>query len=223
MRKPTMDLSPAPSNHVAVLIRSCLGDTGVDGAGLSVVTATGAREALFVSDPLAAEVEHLQFTLGEGPCVDATSSGTPVLVDDLDANSDQLSVRWPMFVREATRAGVRAIFAFPVLVGAVSLGAVDLYRRTPGALSRPQLSSALTSADAIGWAVLDSDAAPGDQLLGATSLVVHQAAGMVMVQLDCAIEEALVRLRATAFADGVTINKLAADVVHGRRRLTKEM
>jgi hypothetical protein len=218
-----MDLSSAPSNHVAVLIRSCLGDTGVDGAGLSVVTATGAREALFVSDPLAAEVEHLQFTLGEGPCVDATSSGTPVLVDDLDAKSDQLSVRWPMFVREATWAGVRAIFAFPVLVGAVSLGAVDLYRRTPGALSRPQLSSALTSADAIGWAVLDFDAAPGDQLLGATSLVVHHAAGMVMVQLDCAIEEALVRLRAPAFADGVTIYKLAADVVHGRRRFTKEM
>jgi AmiR/NasT family two-component response regulator len=51
---------------------------------------------------------------------------------------------------------------------------------------------------------------------------VHQAAGMLMVQLDCPIEEALMRLRATAFAEGMTINKLAADVVHGRRRFTKE-
>lgn len=217
-----MDLSSAPRQRLAVLVRSCLGETGADGAGVSVVTAAGTREALYSSDAVAEEVEHLQFTLGEGPCIDATNSGAPVLVDDLNAKTDQIGERWPVFVREATRAGVRAIFAFPVRVGATPMGAVDLYRRTPGALTRPQLSSALRSADAIGWAFLDSDADAGDDLLEATSMLVHQASGMVMVQLDCTVEEALLRLRATAFAEGVTTTKLAADVVHGRRRLTKE-
>ncbi len=53
-------------------------------------------------------------------------------------------------------------------------------------------------------------------------MIVHQAAGMVMGQLDSSIEEAMVRLRATAFAEGLNINELAADVVNGRRRILKE-
>lgn len=217
-----MDLGSDRKDAMDVLIRSCLGGAGVDGGGLSVVTSNGAPEALYASDAVAAEVEHLQFALGEGPCIEATKSGTPVLVSDLNSKLNHVTDRWPVFVQEATRAGVRAIFAFPIQVGAVSLGAVDLYRRTPGDLTRPQLTSALTTADAVGWAVLDPILHANDGQAGSTSMVVHQAAGMVMVQLDCSIEEALVRLRATAFGDGVAINKLAADVVNGRRRLTKE-
>jgi hypothetical protein len=214
--------SSTPQQPIADLFRSCLRDTGMDGGGLSVLTSTGG-EAVYASDAVAAEVERLQFTLGEGPCIDATSSGTPVLVDELDHGLAGVTDRWPVFVQEAARAGVRAIFAFPIQVGAVSLGAMDLYRRTPGSMTRPQLSSALSSVDAVGWAVLDTSAVQGvDGNAGSTSMIVHQAAGMAMVQLGCSIDDALVRLRATAFGEGVPITRLAADIVHGRRRLTKE-
>jgi AmiR/NasT family two-component response regulator len=52
--------------------------------------------------------------------------------------------------------------------------------------------------------------------------VVHQAAGMVMIQLDVTIDEALLVLRSTAYAEGIPINELATEVVDGRRRITKE-
>ena len=53
-------------------------------------------------------------------------------------------------------------------------------------------------------------------------LTVHRAAGMVMVQLDTTIEEALVRLRATAYLEGMPVTSLARDVIEGRHRFTKE-
>jgi len=218
-----MSTDAASEGQLGRLLRSCFHDVGVDGGGLSVITSAGVPEPLYASDPVASQVERLQFTLGEGPCVDAAASGTPVLVNDLGNPKDSVTARWPVFVDEATRAGVRAIFAFPVQIGAISLGAIDLYRRTPGSLTAPQLRGALSTVDALGLAVLDMpNNHPVDGDADPTSMVVHQAAGMAMVQLDCSIEEALVRLRATAFAEGVAITQLAADLVHGRRRLEKE-
>lgn len=209
--------------HVEGLLTSCCADTGLDGAGVSIVTARGAREPLYATDDLATEIERLQLTLGEGPCVDTSTSGSPVLIPDLTDPDDAVASRWPVFRTEASRLGARAIFAFPISFGAIGLGAVDLYRRSPGPLSDPQLSSALTTVDRVGIAVLDAPDTYGDPRTPAMpSMVVHQAAGMVMAQLDSSIEEAMVRLRAAAFAENRSVNELAADVVNGRRHLAKE-
>lgn len=205
------------------LLRSCCRVTGLDGAGVSLMATDGTREPLYATDDVATEIERLQLTLGEGPCVDSSGGGSPILVPDLRDASDSVPARWPVFRGEATRLGVRAIFAFPIRIGAIELGAVDLYRRSPGALSGRELSSALSSVDEVGLAVLeapDQYAHPSRPPM--TNMVVHQAAGMVMGQLDSSIEEAMVRLRATAFAEDRTVVELAADVVNGRRRLSKE-
>lgn len=132
--------------------------------------------------------------------------------------------RWPVFRTEATRTGARAVFAFPIRIGAIWLGAVDFYRQTPGPLSQPELSTALSSVEEVGLAVLEAPNHYGDpeDAITTTNMIVHQAAGMVMGRLDSSIEEAMVRLRATAFAEGLTINELAADVVNERRRIVKE-
>lgn len=204
-------------------LRSCCAESGVDGAGVSIVTSNGPREPLYATDDVAMRLERLQLTLGEGPCVDSSSSGSPILVPDLTDASDVVVSRWPFFSEEAARSGARAIFAFPVRIGAIGLGAVDLYRRSPGALSVPELGAALAAVDGVGLAVLEAPHWYGD--LAAPSMidmVVHQAAGMVMGQLGSSIEVAMVRLRATAFAEGRTVNELAADVVNGRRYLSKE-
>jgi hypothetical protein len=142
-------------------------------------------------------------------------------VGDLTDPRDVAAGRWPVFRSEATRTGARAVFAFPIRIGAIWLGAVDFYRRSPGGLSQPELSSALSSVEEVGLAVLEAPHRYGDPET-LTNMVVHQAAGMVMGQLDSSIEEAMVRLRATAFAEGVSTNELAADVVNGRRRISKD-
>jgi hypothetical protein len=209
--------------HVEGLLRSCCVAAGLDGAGISIVTSDGIREPLYATDDLATRIERLQSTLGEGPCVDSSITSSPVLVSDLADPHDSVASRWPVFREEATRLGARAIFAFPIRFGAIGLGAVDLYRRSPGPLRGQDLSSALSTVDGVGLAVLDAPDQYGDPAASAmTSMVVHQAAGMVMGQLDSSIEEAMVRLRAAAFAENRTVNELAADVVNGRRQLSKE-
>lgn len=204
------------------LLRLCCRATGLDGAGVSIVSSDGTREPLFATDEVATVIEDLQVTLGEGPCVDAWSTGGPVLVADLTDQRDSAVNHWPVFGSEATRLGARAIFAFPLRIGAIGLGTVDFYRLRAGSLSQPELSVVLSAADDVAFAVLEAPKRYGDSERLTTNMIVHQAAGMVMGQLGSSIEEAVVTLRATAFAEGISINQLAAEVVNGRRRIVKE-
>ncbi|MGH3507761.1 MAG: GAF and ANTAR domain-containing protein [Nocardioidaceae bacterium] len=204
------------------LCRTCQGEANADGVGLAVISSQGVPEPTFVSDSQSRLIEDLQFTLGEGPCVDAVRSGSPVLLDDVRASTDATR-RWPAFVKEAETSGVRAVFAFPVQVGGAALGTLDLYRSRPGTLHADELAAVLRTVDRIASVLLDVGAAGGDGVTEPTyRMVVHQATGMVMVQADTSIASALARLRATAFSEAILINDLAADVVAGRRRFSKE-
>lgn len=212
----------ASRGRVSELLTACVEVGLVDGGGLSLRSGEGPNEPLLGTDAVGETLEHLQFTLGEGPCLDAAASGSPVLVPDL-AHADSLTGRWPMFVREASRLDVRAVFAFPLRLGAVGLGAADLYRRAPGPLSREQLAGVLPLMEALTVVLLDPDGARDPDLAAEPlSMSVHRAAGMVMMQLGTSIGEALVRLRGVAFAEGIPIDALADDVVNGRRRFSKE-
>ena len=201
-------------------------EAAVDGAGVSLSSATGEREVLFATDDLAGRVEQLQFTLGEGPCVDSTRTGGTVLVPDIEDQRGGLTGRWPIFLQEASKAGVRALFALPLQFGAIHLGAVDLYRLTPGPLSGEELGAAWTAVDEVAMKVLQVWSSPSEGFQaedpGWSTMTVHRAAGMVMVQIDATIEEALLRLRATAYVEGKAINQVANEVVAGRRRFAEE-
>ena len=203
---------------IGKLCSACVTGTGVDGGGVSVFTTMGAPVFLHATDATSRTIEDLQFTLGEGPCVDAASSGKPVHVPDLSAAAARLADRWPGFISEIAETDARALFAFPIRVGEIGLGVVDLYRRTPGELAPDQVAAGLSGVEAMAESML-SFADPDDRTY---PLTVHRAAGMVMVQLDTTIEEALVRLRATAYLEGVPVTSLARDVIEGRHRFTKE-
>jgi GAF domain-containing protein len=206
------------------LLLACIAAVGVDGGGMSLVSATGTRQPLYGSDEAAQVMERLQFTVGEGPCVDASASGSPVLVPDIDEPGSGIGMRWPAFLAEAASANIRAVFAFPVRIGAVSLGAIDLYRRSPGPLGREELAKTLTAVDAIAAALLDVAGTldSGLDIDRVSSMAVHRAAGMVMEQLGTSIENALIRLRAAAYAEGVSVNELANAVIIGTRRFQEE-
>jgi hypothetical protein len=206
------------------LLRTCCESTGLDGAGVSIVSSSGLHEPMYASNQVAGDIERLQAILGEGPCIEASTTGSPVIVTDLLDTRDEESSRWPVFRNEAVRIGARAIFAFPIRIGAISLGAVDLYRETAGPLGGRELNRALSSMDEVGLAVLEAPDYYGDvDAPSVIDMTVHQAAGRVMAQIDGSIEEALVRLRAAAFAEGVSLTELATEVVNGRRRFVKEI
>ena len=176
-----------------------------------------AQGTLCVSDEVSRVIEDLQHTFGEGPCVDAYHEGQPVLTPDLAAPAAE---RWSSFTPAAIAAGARAIFGFPLRVGTTRLGALNLYRDSTGPLSADQHADASIMADVAARTVIDlqSHAPTGtlaDQLEAGTSyrLVVHQASGMVSVQLGVPVTEALVRLRAHAFAHDQSLTELARAVV----------
>jgi hypothetical protein len=102
-----------------------------------------ARETLWASDSTANRLEELQFSLNEGACIQASTTGVPVLVPDLGESVD--AARWPIFaaaVLEQTPA--RALFALPLQWGVTNLGVLDLYRGARGGLDRAQWLDVVT-------------------------------------------------------------------------------
>jgi hypothetical protein len=179
------------------------------------MTAEGPAGIIAATDGPAMELEELQFTLGEGPCVDASATGRPVLQPDLARTAP---LRWPAFAGGALDAGIRAVFAFPLRVGAIRVGVLDLYRDRPGPLSADDLSEALSFADAATLVLLHEQAgAAGIGTMPALDdrAEVHQATGVVSVHAEVGLAEALVLLRARAFADQRPLGDLARDVLDG--------
>jgi hypothetical protein len=215
----------AADRRIEKLCRSCVAATECDCAAVTMVSTRGDAVRLLATDAMAATLEDLQLTLGEGPCIDAANSGTPVLADDLKHAATGPASQWSAFATEATAAGVQSVFAFPVRIGAIRLGSFALYRRLPAPLSETALSAALDSVDTLGWLLLDlrPDVEPHGQGTGGRyDAVVHQAAGMLKVQLDVPIADALARLRAAAFGEGLAIDDLAQQVVGRQRRFLRD-
>lgn len=202
--------------------RVCAEITGVTGAGLMLMSGDVPRGSVATTDEVSTLIEDLQFSLGEGPCVDAYNLDRPVLEPDL---AHPAVVRWVAFTQQAVEAGVRAIFGFPLQVGTVRLGAMNLYCDRPGALTVDQHSDALVMADVAAQALLimQANAPPGvlaDELERGSNFqyVVHQASGMVAAQLDVSVAQALVRLRGYAFGHNRPLAGVAQDVVARRLR-----
>ncbi|WP_165956563.1 GAF and ANTAR domain-containing protein [Kribbella antibiotica] len=203
------------------LCASATGSVPVSGAGVALMTPIGHGGTLAATDGPAAVMENLQQTLGEGPCLTAFHERRPVLEHDLA----RAAARWPGFAPAAAEAGIAAIFAFPLQVGAIRLGVLDLYRNTPGPLDSLQLAEALNHATAAATILLDLqyDAVPGGlapQLADAADnhREIHQATGIITVQASVGISEALLLLRARAYAEERPLRELAEDVV--ARRVT---
>src|SRR5688500_10024764 len=136
----------ASGTHLSAgLVGLCARTVPVSGVGLALMTDDGPAGTVAATDATARQLEELQFSLGEGPCVDASRTGRPVLQPDLARTGPE---RWPAFAAGAEAAGLVAVFAFPLRVGAIRLGVLDLYRTTVGLLTDRELAGALCFADA---------------------------------------------------------------------------
>jgi hypothetical protein len=203
---------------LAWLCKTSASQLAVSGTSIALIIGGHDPGVIAASDERASALVDLQFTLGEGPAIDAYESRQPVLEPDLAK-----AVRWPAFVPEATAAGVEAVFALPMQIGLARFGALMLQRDRPGPLG--SLADALVIADIASEVTLclQAQVPPGSlhevvERLVAQRNVVHQATGMILVQLEVTAEDALVALRARAYAAGRPVGEVAADVVARRFR-----
>ena len=201
----------------------------VDGAAMVVVSDTNVRDTVHATNRVAAELEELQLTFGQGPSVDAFAVGGPVLVVDLQTS--KYSKTWPVFTPAALDSGARAVFALPVQIGAIRLGVLHLHRTRPGALSAQELADALAYAEAAGALLLDAAAGIQPDTIDlpwqqddptAHYAEVHQATGMILVQLGSSAETAFARLRAHAYAQERRLSDVARDVISRRLRFAPD-
>ena len=211
------------------ICRACVDGLDIDGAAISLLTVSTLRETLYASDATADLLEDLQFSLGEGACIDAAASGRPVLVPDI-TDPTQTS-RWPVYAAAvADQARIGAVFAFPLQWGAINLGVLDLYRHVPGPLTAAELRDAHSAAEAGALMLLGlrthPDADDDGELVWDQSwsrrAEIHQATGMIVAQLGISPTDAFARLRAHAFTRGVGLGEVARDVVARRLSFTEE-
>lgn len=204
------------SGWVDVVTTVVVEEIDVDGAAISLRLAEGEQELVVASGKWAEQLEELQYVVGEGPGVEAIAVGGPVLASDLTVNEQ----RWPGFADGASASGAQAAFAFPLQVGAIRLGTLDLYRRTAGPLEPDDLADALALADLATTALLTDSKATGDQAaFWARDDVaghyddVNVATGMLATELRISLEDALLRLRAHAFSNRLPITEVARAVL----------
>lgn len=196
----------------------------IDRAGICVMNEAGSIELVVGSDPLAVQLEELQLTLGEGPCMDAFGSSRIALYPDIDAEVG----RWPAYAGAVRGLGVRSMFSFPLRIGGIRLGVLDLFAATVGPLREDDFATALRYVDAAvlvllhlqGLAAGPEEAAA--ETAGALEVAfhahaeIHQATGMVAIQAGVGLAAALVLMRARAFATDRPLTEVARDVVERR-------
>jgi hypothetical protein len=191
----------------------------VEGASLSVLVSPG-QATVSSSNATAARIDELQFDLGEGPCWDAMTTRRPVLRPDFAlVGSDD----WPLFTEGVRRDGIHdeigAIYAFPLYIGSLDLGAVDLYSNEPRELKNTEVKRVSKLAELASWQVLRriiGDDGTEEDLSPLSRREVHQATGMVLAQLNISANDAMLLLRAHAFSSGRSVMDVAADVVERR-------
>ena len=125
----------------------------VDAAGVTLISPGMDPRYVAASNSDALRFEQLQTELGEGPCLMAYQSGQAVTVPDLRTND-----QFPTFLPRALEAGLRAVFTFPLRHGDHQLGALDLYRNTPGGLDHGGMEAAQTLADVAAAYLLNAEA-----------------------------------------------------------------
>jgi hypothetical protein len=192
----------------------------VSGAAVSMFGGASAETLICSSSAMAARLDELQFDLGEGPRWEAARTRLPVLVPDVRS---PLPYSWPVLSKALENTEVAAIFVFPLTVGALDLGVVELHRTTPGNLSVKEQTKAAVIAHDTAWHLLrrvlsvnspDTDPTIDTALMSRREI--HQATGMVLAQAGTTAPEALLLLRAHAFAKALTLRETADQVLQGR-------
>jgi len=211
------------------LCEACVRVLDIDGMSIAVISGQAIRETLCARGGHALQIDQLQFTVGEGPCLEACSAGKPMSIPDLLDETDE---RWPVFSSAVSEIApeLRAIFGFPLLVGSQGIGAMNLYRHSPGELGEKQIREAIRACELAVPIILEDFPIQRDSEFGTyfqkyaviDRTSVYRATGLLMLTHDLTSWEAFDRLRAFAFSQGRLVEDVAEDVVAHRIQLSDD-
>lgn len=214
-----MDALTGPTPPDSALAQPIAHALPVSGVAISMLGTFLGNETVSATNPTAARLDELQFDLGEGPCWDAVGKGRPVMEPNIRHHP---LGRWPAFLDAIRHEDVGAIYAFPLFVGPLQLGAMDLYSAEPDVLNDKHARQSAAFASVVSRLVLHKAlerASEDPEVLPETRYsrrTIHQATGMVLAQLDLSPDEARLVIQAHAFATGRSMQEIAEDIVDRR-------
>ena len=198
------------------LTSDCARLLDIASAGLLLADGHGTLHVLAASSERTRDLEIFQLQRDEGPCLDCFHSGQQVSVNDLRLEAK----RWPQFVAAATATGFAAVHALPMRLRGTTLGALNLFGATPGALAADDLDLAQALAHVASIAIV-TDKAPSNketldqQLQSAlTSRVAIEQAKGVLAQLGSLdMDQAFAVLRRYARDHNAPLSDVAQQLV----------
>jgi transcriptional regulator with GAF, ATPase, and Fis domain len=189
----------------------------VDAAGLLLSDQRGTLRVVSSSTEQAHLVELFQLQANEGPCLDCVRTSRQIISADLSEES-----RWPRFVERARQAGYRAVHALPLRLRSETIGGLNLFGNTPGALSAHALRVGQALADVATIGILQERAVRRQEVLAEqlqaalnSRVIIEQAKGMLAERGQIDLAEAFDVLRAHARSRQQRLSDLARDVVAG--------
>jgi transcriptional regulator with GAF, ATPase, and Fis domain len=203
---------------LTVLADRCVELVDADAAGILVADANGNLRVMAASSEQARLLELFQLQNEEGPCLEAHATGQPVIHADL-RDADE---RWPRFAPEARLDGFASVYALPLRLRAVVIGALNLFRREAGAMPDADAKLAQALADVASIAILQYQATRESQTLAGqlqhaldSRVSIEQAKGMIAERAQVDMDEAFVRLRAYARSSRRQLTSVATEIVGG--------
>ena len=195
------------------------GESGVLSCGMTM-RSNGRPVTVACSDPLAAQVDEVQYALDDGPCLHAMRDGHVVRIED---TADK--ARWPEFEARAASHGIRSCLALPLKSGPPNsggrpIGALNLYARTASAFGASEARRAENFAENASGALtlairLASHAALIEQLRSSlvSRTVIDQALGIIMSRERCGQDRAFAILRTASQNSNVKLRDIATAIV----------
>lgn len=164
----------------------------------------------------------MQLRAGEGPCVEAVTSGQVVSVADLEQASD----RWPAFAADARRSGFAAVHAIPMRLRQSIIGSLNLFRDRVGELNEPDAAAARTLTDIATISILQQRLVEESTIAQAqlqraldSRVIIEQAKGYLAQTHGLDMDEAFRRLRSHARSTQTRIADIAEAIVTGQLSL----
>lgn len=185
---------------------------GCESAGITLVRRGGEPSTPAATDDLAIEGDRLQYSLSEGPCLEALWEERVVHSTDLKA--DERWPRWGPLV--AGELGVRSMLCFQLFTHSDRLGALNLYARQPESFDATDIDDGLALAAHISVAVAASQQV--EQLSAAldTRTIIGQACGIVMERYSLDANRAFDVLVRVSSQSNVKLREVALEFVTTR-------
>lgn len=207
------------------LAQACVQVLPVAGAGLSLLN-HDFRVPVGASDEVASVAERLQFTQGQGPCLEAARTSRIVI-----AAEEDIERQWPLFAADFfAKTPYRGALCMPLQLSPETVGALDLFVIHPEDLAEISLTDAVAVSDQIMDALMIAQAITGsvgtfseepEPVWLQTGAVrdrtnVWVAMGMLMTRLKTTAPDALAVLRGYSYSHGTMLDEIARDLVTGR-------